>query len=55
MTDTLGGPDTEARHFYKTLSNAVTGRNRAWSHYHVVAGLQDAVTIVVQTDTEHVA
>ena len=54
VLDTFGGSGGEARNFYNILSNAIAGYTGAWSHYHVVAGLRDAVAAVVQADTENI-
>ena len=50
MLDTFAGMGSDAKEFYNTLSNAIVGHTGAWSHYHVVARLRDAVATVVQAD-----
>ena len=37
-----------------TPCNAVAGHTGAWSHYHLLAGLRDAVATVVQAATENI-
>ena len=54
VVDTFGGLGQEALDFYDTLSNSIASHIGPWSHYHIVAGLRDAIAIAVQDDTENI-